>query len=637
MSGGTIHTILFVDDSEANRYAGARLLRKAGFEVLEASTGQEALALLSRNPDLVAVDVHLPDTDGFSLCRRIKSESDSIPVLLMSATFTSTADQVQGLEGGADGYLVQPFELPVLMATIRAMFRIRAAEDKAHNLVQEWQTTFDAISDPIWIVDSEGIIVRCNQAMGQLCGAAPEQVQGRRVGDLIQESKASVVEPDKKALRSEREVRMQDRWFRVVCNPVQGDTAPATGIVEVWSDITERKKVEEERLGILAREQDARRQAEEANKVKDEFLATLSHELRTPLMSIIGWTSLLKAEELPAEELSMGLDAIGRNARTQAQIINDLLDVSRVMAGKLVLQMGPVDVVRTIQEGLESVRPTADEKDIRLVFPQATASAIINGDIHRFQQIVWNLLSNAVKFTPSGGEVKVEIERSAVAIKIAISDTGQGIEPQFLPHVFDRFRQADSSSTRRYGGLGLGLSIVRHLTELHSGTVHVESAGQDQGTTFILQFPLVAAVPVAPSVPKEELGAGALHNVKVQLVDDQSETRDVLTAILKHSGATVKASATAAEAFDLLPRWMPDILISDIGMPYEDGYCFIRRVRALAPEEGGQVPALALSAFANPTDSQKALEAGFQAFASKPISGDDLVAQLVELLDAARA
>jgi PAS domain S-box-containing protein len=645
-------SVLFVDDDEVNRYAGKRLLHLAGYDVIEAATGEEALAALDQNPDIAVIDVHLPDIDGFTLCQQVKSnpQGNNLPVLLMSATFTSTADRVQGLENGADGYLAQPFELPVLRATITAMLRMREAEEAARKLSLQWQTTFDAISDGIWILDNQGRVVRGNEAMGRLWGLSVDGLETKLVWDIMQQSglidetnsatdKAQTAlhelfnTPDKLRLplNEELEFKIQQRWFRVLAHSI-GEGEHDGGIVQVWSDITQRKSDEQERLSILEREKDARLQAEEANRLKDEFLATLSHELRTPLMAIIGWTELL-LEEFPDGSTHDSLKIIERNARTQSQIISDLLDISRVIAGKMQLQVESLHLNSIIQNALATVLPSMEAKNIQLIF-QPAEDFLLKGDANRLQQVLWNLLSNAVKFTPSGGTLELRSYKTEDAVILEVQDSGQGIDTKFLPYVFDRFRQEDSSSTRRHGGLGLGLSIVRHLMEMHGGQISVDSAGIGQGTTFTIKFPLVAH-------RQEQANAKSAHpntqssfpdGLRVLVVDDQHEARLILTALLQRSSAEVQACTSAKEAFDLLQQWRPDLLISDLGMPHEDGYSLMTRIRALPPEKGGETPSLALSAYADSHHKKKALESGFDEFVPKPVDWAHLVKTIMALM-----
>jgi signal transduction histidine kinase/ActR/RegA family two-component response regulator len=395
---------------------------------------------------------------------------------------------------------------------------------------------------------------------------------------------------------------------------------------------------EEELRTLYEREQEARRRAEEANRLKDEFLSTVSHELRTPLNAILGWTWLLGSGKLDAEGSHRARATIERNARAQGQIIEDLLDVSRIITGKLRLQTEPVDLVQAVEAALESIRPAADAKEIRIARHFDATAARIPGDPQRLQQVVWNLLSNAVKFTPRGGSMEVHVGRRESHVELRVSDTGMGIRPDFLDHVFDRFRQADSSSTRTHGGLGLGLAIVRHLVELHGGTVAAQSDGEGRGATFIVSLPIPALAPAAaapepPASSTDDTGPEAapdLLGLRVLLVDDDPETRRMLPLMLEQFGAEVTAAASAAEALAILKRVPVDVMIADIGMPEENGYSLIGKVRALEGELGS-LPALALTAYAAEADRQQALAAGFHLHLAKPAEAAHLVAAVAAL------
>ncbi len=387
-------------------------------------------------------------------------------------------------------------------------------------------------------------------------------------------------------------------------------------------------------------------QAEQASELKDQFLATVSHELRTPLNAILGWSQLLgRGRDNNPDELQHGLETIERSARTQSQLIEDLLDVSRIVAGKLRLDVRAVQLGPVIEAAIASVRLAADAKTVHLQLALDPTAGPVNGDPTRLQQIVWNLLSNAVKFTPSGGHVHITLKRSSAdgspaalprdrdSVELSITDTGIGIPKNFLPHVFERFRQADATTTRRYGGLGLGLGIVRHLTELHGGTVHADSLGPNQGSTFTVSIPLAIAHPhIRPSPHPTSSNQPALQGIKVLLVEDDRDARELITRILTNQGASVTAHASVADAMRTFHDNLPDIIISDIGMPDEDGYTLIARIRALAPAAGANLPAIALTALARAEDRDRALAAGFHAHLAKPFEPADLTATIVNLI-----
>jgi PAS domain S-box-containing protein len=407
----------------------------------------------------------------------------------------------------------------------------------------------------------------------------------------------------------------------------------------IMQDVTERKQAEAERERLLGAERAARQTAEEANRMKDEFLAVLSHELRSPLNAIVGYTNLMRGGRHRPEETPRVLEIISRNARAQQQLIEDLLDVSRAITGKMGLNLGPVEPEMIVQKTLDAVRPAAAAKQIALDATFDPALGVISGDADRLQQAVWNLLSNAVKFTPTGGRVTARLARVDHYVEIAVSDTGKGIKPEYLPHVFDRFSQEDYSTTRRYGGLGLGLSIVRHITELHGGTVHAASDGEGRGATFTIRLPLTAGQTAQPRTKTSHEAAGfkprkaesELDGARVLVVDDDEDTRQLLKQIMENHGAAVTTAASAAEALEVIDAAPPDALVADIGMPGEDGYSLMRKIRELPPDRGGGVPALALTAYARPEDRARAMTAGFQRYVTKPIEPDELAAVIANL------
>jgi signal transduction histidine kinase/CheY-like chemotaxis protein len=384
--------------------------------------------------------------------------------------------------------------------------------------------------------------------------------------------------------------------------------------------------------------QDAATRAEEASRVKDEFLATVSHELRTPLNAIVGWSTLLRGRVLdPA--IAKPLEVIYRNAQSQVKIIEDILDLSRVITGKFSLEPKPTDLVAIARDTLEVVRPSAIAKNITLEFrPQADCCLLV-ADSERLRQVIWNLLSNAVKFTGGEGTVQLLVSQEGSSIALTVKDTGKGIEPTFLPFVFDRFRQADSSKSRRTGGLGLGLALVRHIVELHGGRVAAGSEGLGRGASFTVTLPVRAVVPAVtpdePSVPRLDgllkQPSMTLTRVRVLVVDDEADARDLIASVLVDAGASVATARSAAEGFDSLKQSRPDVLVSDIGLPGEDGLSFIQRVRGLAPADGGRVPALALTAYARETDRTQALTAGFTTHIGKPVDPAALVSAVSNL------
>jgi signal transduction histidine kinase len=372
---------------------------------------------------------------------------------------------------------------------------------------------------------------------------------------------------------------------------------------------------------------------QEASRSKDEFLATVSHELRTPLTSVLGWSRLLRTGALDQRMTARAVEAIERNARLQAQLIGDLLDVSRIISGKMRVDLRSLDPLAVAESALDVVRPTAEAKGVAISRHVSETGPIL-GDPDRLQQVLWNLLSNAIKFTPPGGRVELRIEPAEPGVRIVVSDSGRGVRPEFLPHIFERFRQQDSTSTRAHGGLGLGLAIVRHLVELHGGSVHATSDGEDRGATFTIVLPQ-AKMDGPPAVPHRGARPGELAGVRALVVEDEPDTREMVCVVLERAGAEVRSAGSAREADSVLEHWQPGVIVADIAMPDEDGYMFIERIRRRAPERGGAVPALALTAYVRGEDRQRAFLAGFQAHMSKPLDPLELIETVARLTEAA--
>jgi signal transduction histidine kinase len=414
---------------------------------------------------------------------------------------------------------------------------------------------------------------------------------------------------------------------------LQQTEAARLHVEELSRYITDLQRSEEEREQLLLRAERARSEAEAANRIKDEFLATLSHELRTPLTSLLGWSSVLREARRDEKVLAQGLDAIDRNARVQAQLIDDLLDVSRIVSGKLNLEVRPLDIASVTRAAINVVQPAADAKNISIDYYAEPGLGAISADSARLHQIIWNLLSNAVKFTPHGGKITVRVNQDGSDARVTVKDTGQGIEAEFLPRVFDRFRQADSSTTRSFGGLGLGLAIVRHLVELHGGTVSAQSDGLNKGATFSATFPLLAdrTPPVSHTGENTGIDVGSLDGLRVLLVDDEPEARSILSTVITRTGAEVTTCTCAREALTKLVEWKPDVVLCDIAMPEEDGYSFIHNVRSLPRDKGGETPAAALTAYAREVDRRQALDAGYQMHIAKPIGATQLITMIARL------
>ena len=524
----------------------------------------------------------------------------------------------------------------------------------------------DLAAQGIITTDSELNVVEWNHWMEEHTGKDASEVIGRNLLEVVPELTARRLDRNYKwALEGQVRVLSQAlHGYLIAMAPVAVDhgfqqmqqavrISPLThegqviGTLTIIEDVTERVAREAElqaqieaRSRLLSSEKLARNEAERANRLKDEFLATISHELRNPLNAILGWAHMLRLGNLTPPNAERAVETIYRNAKSQSQLVSDLLDVSRIISGKLRLDVRTVDLLAIVNAALDSIRPAADAKTIRLQTILDPAAGPISGDADRLQQIVWNLLTNAVKFTPKGGRIQVKLQRLDSHVEIEVCDSGIGINKEFLPYVFDRFRQADASTTRIHGGLGLGLSIVHQLVDLHGGTVTVHSEGEGTGATFKIMLPFVSVISntddevVQPGEDSELNllnGLPSLENLKVLVVDDEADTRELIREVLKECGAEVILSRSAAEAFAALEEHKPDILISDLGMPEEDGYSLITKIRALPAERGGHIPAAALTAYARAEDRMRVLRSGFQFHLPKPVDSAELVTVIASL------
>jgi PAS domain S-box-containing protein len=513
-----------------------------------------------------------------------------------------------------------------------------------------------------------GIVTSWNAGAQRLFGFTAEQMIGQSITRLIpeelQHEETLILTKLRQGERIERyeTVRLHKEGHRLdvslTVSPIRDASGRIVGAAKIAHDITARRRAERtllereaqlakllaERESFLESERVARSEAERLSHVKDEFLATLSHELRTPLNAIQGWATLLRDHKVSAQDRERGLETIERNVRVQAQIVNDLLDMSRIVSGKIHLEVQPLYLHEVVNNAIETVRQSATAKNVRIQPMLDSGMGRVRGDPNRLQQVLWNLLSNAVKFTPAGGRVQVVLERVNSHVEISVADTGIGIPVELLPYVFDRFRQGDPSTTRRYGGLGLGLSIVKSLIELHGGTVRVKSPGEKQGSTFILALPIShiqsddserrrnARLPD----PLDSFELPELGGVSVLIVDDEPDGRGLIARILEGRGARTTCASSAAEALDALASEHFDILLSDVGMPDLDGYELIRRVRALDASRAGPIPAIAITAYARPEDRQRSLLAGFHMHLSKPVEARELIASIAGLLQLSR-
>ena len=703
--------ILLVDDHPENLIALSAILERLGQNLVKAHSGKEALrCLLHQDFAVILLDVQMPEIDGFETATLIRQRerSRSTPIIFLTAFSTNDNLVFKGYALGAVDYLHKPIDPVILTSKVTVFVDLfkktmevqqQAAQLAAINAqLSQSEQRFRSLSTcspiGIFLTDISGQCTYTNPNCQAICGFKIEEGWYDGWARIIHPQERYRVLDDWKNCIYQQQIYSAEfriytpdfavHWVHVRTSPLLSDQRQLLGHVGTIEDITERKQAEIVFEQII-REQAARAEAEAANRMKDEFLAIISHELRTPLNSILGWSQLLLNRKFDETTTTRAMETIARNAKSQAQLIEDILDVSKIVRGKLRLIIQPVNLFELIETVLDTVRPQADTKAIQLEITLDSNVPRVAGDAERLKQIIWNLLSNAIKFTPEGGRVEVRLstvksnEQKAIDdedeqlpttnyrtggfirhtceppdtrlnsplptteyAQIQVIDAGIGISPDFLPFVFDRFRQADSSSTRSSGGLGLGLTIVRHLVELHKGKICAESAGEGKGATFTVQLPLLESD--AKQETKGENGhespasspqllASTLDGLQVLVVEDHSDTRDFIKTVLEQSGADVTAVESVREAMKCLDQSSPDVLVSDIAMPGEDGYQLIRMLRDLEQQRGGEkIPAIALSAYTRLEDQMQALSAGFQMHVSKPVAPTVLVETVAQLV-----
>jgi PAS domain S-box-containing protein len=640
--------ILIVDDNSDMRDYLARILEQH-YRVEVAGDGGEALERIRADaPELVLADVMMPTLDGFGLVAAVRGDvlTRSMPIVLLSARAGEEA-RIEGLAAGADEYLVKPFSARELIASVASQLqlaRVRRESELAYKQASAARAYLAAIvdsaDDAIISKDLDGVIQSCNDAAGRLFGYSPGELVGQSVRILIPSDRQS--EEDEILARLRRGERLQHfETVRVTkdgrrldlsltISPVRDDHGNIIGASKIGRDITAVKRAEAERLRLI----------EEASRLKDEFLASLSHELRTPLNAILGYARMLQSGVIAPENRQKAFDTIERNATSLTQIVEDVLDISRIVSGKIRLNVQPVDFPPIVSNAIEAIAPAAEAKGVQLETVLDPQAAPISGDPERLQQIIWNLLSNAVKFTKRGDKVQVRLERVESHIELAVSDTGIGIPAEFLPHVFERFRQAEGGTTRERGGLGLGLSIARQLAEMHGGTIEASSAGLGLGATFRVKIPLMAVLPIrdalprvqprAPSAPSK-IAAVALNGIHVLAVDDEPDALALVCEVLQSVDARVTTARSAEEALAALGADRPHVVVADLGMPHMDGFEFIERIRRHPNSKVRGIPAAALTAYARSEDRIKALKLGFQIHLAKPIDPVELVTTVAVL------
>ena len=767
--------VLCVDDNDGARYALTRTLQRAGFRTIEAATGREALSRMDERPDLVVLDVQLPDIDGYEVCRRIKSNprTATTPVLQISADFVDVEHRTKGLELGADAYLAHPVEPRELIATIRSLLRARRAEEQARASARELQSTFDAISDPMCLLDRDGRVVRCNQAMSRLVGASEEELIGRGHESFLPAAgEGAASDPFRRMTKSgKREVenvRHGDRWLRVTCDPVLDDARLLTGAVYIYSDFTERQRAQEEREQLLAREQAAHAEAqaalaalrasesrfrrlgdsnvigvmeasltgemlwandaalrmlgrtredleagrirwdgvtppefaeadaraveqlrregvvaydkeyirpdgsrvpayvgvamldeqravafiidlslvrglarqlrekvselESAHQRKDEFLAMLAHELRNPLAAVTTGLHVLDSVGSQEPKAVETRATILRQVGVLTRLVDDLLDVSRITRGKVELRKEPVLLRDAVDHAVAAFRPLIDERQHQLAVELSEQPLWVLADATRIEQVISNLINNSAKYTEPGGNILVKMAREGDQAVLTVRDNGIGIEPQLLERIFDLFAQVDQSPARSRGGLGVGLTLVKRLAEMHGGTVTARSEGLSRGSEFEVRLPLLRDEARALERRKAARDPG---RKRLLLVEDNPDIGETLRDLLQIFGHRVELAGDGLRGVQLALATRPDAALVDIGLPGIDGYEVARRLRAT--DAGKEIVLVALTGYGRPEDRERAIQSGFDAHLVKPVDPDELNQLLATLSERRQA
>ncbi|MBW3564235.1 MAG: response regulator [Acidobacteria bacterium] len=640
--------VLIVDDEEKNLVALEAVLEGEADEIVRAHSGNEALKRLLENDfAVILLDVQMPEMDGFETARLIRQRerSRTTPIIFVTAVSRTEENVFRGYSLGAVDYLFKPVVAEILKSKVSIfveLFRSRnEIARQAHDLWklnQRMERVVNGAADGIVSTDSEGRITLANPAAAEMLGRSVNELVGAGVEEVFDACRRDGEGLDHdcgltEAILTSQFLTGDDFVFvrpdgteipiELTASPLPGpEQKREGGCVVLFRDVTERRAME------MAEEHARRfREAENANRAKDEFLAVLSHELRTPMTAILGWSKMLKTEELDEENFQFAIDSISRSASLQAQLIEDILDVSRIVTGKLFVDEVDFDLAEIVAQAVETVRHRADEKEILITLDLPEVKPKIKGDPARMQQVIWNLLSNSIKFTPRGGSIRASVSAPATGeVVVRIEDTGQGIDKELLPFIFDRFRQAEASSTRAHGGLGLGLGIVRYLVEAHGGSVAAESEGPGKGSTFSVTLPIAdeSDARSRSEGSDDDSGVTPLHGHRILVVDDDASIRRLLATILRQSGAEVEIAETVPEAMEKLKQIKPELVVCDIAMPEQDGFDLLRNIR----KADGEIPVIALTAFASVDDRERIHEAGFAGHLHKPINSTALVASV---------
>jgi hypothetical protein len=677
--------VLLVDDNVANLAALDSVLSGIDLELVTAQSGVEAMKrLLMGDFAVILLDINMPTLDGIQTARLIRERERSrdIPIIFITAYQPDQAQILEGYASGAVDYLIKPVNAEVLRSKVRIfidLFRKKrqiewqarqlravnyklqreieqreaAERDAAFEREERQRVVLASIADAVITTDAQGLVTSLNPVAEQLAGMTAAESKGLPLAAVLSGIAHEDLQPLERivegALNTGERLRGAApiefvwaggtrRYLEHSVAPIRDSVGGIVGSVVIAQDITARHEAELERARALRLEQDARRAAERANRARDEFLAVISHELRTPLNAIVGWAYVLRTARADPGQTAQAVEAIHRSAMAQKRLIEDLLDMSRIVNGKIDLRLQRTDFKALVRNAVETVRPLAHEKAIALQCVLDESVGEVVADRVRVEQVIWNVLANAVKFTPAGGHVDVALAQRGGTIELTVRDSGEGIAPEVLPHVFEAFRQGDSSTTRKRGGLGLGLAIAHQLVGMHGGRIAASSEGPGRGATVTVALPFAqpdgggtASGDLAVERGESRAGDQCLSAVRVLIVDDDQDTLDLVTIVLTSAGAVVRAVRSGGEALRLVTEWKPDLLLSDITMPDEDGYTVIGRLRALPAERGGATPAAALTAMASDEDRARALAAGFQLHIPKPLEPGTLLLAVTDL------